>query len=652
MDNDNPRPGGPRFALTDFLRSHNISTNASSRARRGHPTNSATSTMATPSAQTVGEGQEKDGEDEKDATDGEDAIDGEDVTDGEDAKDAKDGKAVKDGKAAKGGKAAKDAKKDGANDVRKRKREREEAREMHKIRISKRFKKECASHPNEDEEAVLRRLHFAQVQKQRRRNQTSAASMPGQTANCESCQQRFTVTPYTRAGPNGGLLCTKCGKNLADEEDAKKSKKASNGVPGKGHKEHRKKQAGTPFGTGVKSLVTLCIETLAANISLADSFGDLPPLVIDRIARMLSKRRMINSQTLELFLPYQPEDMCIYDAAQLEQQDYIRIFQVCTGMKQLKLYNAIQFRDEAVEYLIGRNFNLESLYLSGANLLTEKGWTDYLKAKGGHLKSLRVYFTDQEFNRNVLAAIKHFCLSLERLKICHNQQVSDDELECIASIQTLRHIGLHLVKETTTRIYISIINHLGKNLETFSIRTVPQVGDGLLEAIHANCTRLSKLRITHSEAMTDAGFVKLFTGWKNKPLKFIDFEKCLPIANANPQENTKMVGLHSNGFQAMMNHSGLGLKKLNIHCCRYISGEAFEEVFALGKIYPDLLDLEVSFCESVTDYIVGLIFKSCPRLQKLNVFGCMKVSDPRVPRGKFLVGLQNAKGISIQGTED
>ncbi|KAI1452701.1 RNI-like protein [Annulohypoxylon moriforme] len=615
MVNRPSRRAGPNSALTGYLRSNNISARDITRrsqarlnylaatAQNGAQNATATSTSNQVEAEENEEGQEVEEEDKKD----------EDETPAET-----------------------------------RKRKRKEAYEIHKMKMTKQFKRKAQRHPSEDEDDIAREL----IREQESRKQAVANFLAGQTENCEICQQRFTVTTYSRTGPNGGLLCTKCGKKQADEEDAKKSKKTNKGPASKARREPRKKQVGGTFRTGTKSLVTLCIETLAANIGLADSFGDLPPLVVDRIARMLSKRRMMNARTLELFLQYQPEDVCVYDASQLEQPDYIRIFQVCPGVKHLKLYNAIQFRDGAVEFIAGRQFNLESLYLAGANLLTEQGWLGYLKAKGEHLKSLRVYFTDKQFNSAVLQAIRSYCRSLERLKICHNQQISDEELVDIAGMSNLRHIGLHLVKDTTTPTYVSIIENLGKNLETFSIRMVPDVGDELLEAIHDNCTQLSKLRITHSEEMTDAGFVKLFTGWENRPLRFIDFEKCLPMTDADPKVNPDKVGLHSDGFQAMMNHSGRKLKKLNLHGCRHISGEAFEEVFSSDKRYSELLDLEVSFCEPVTDYIVGLIFRSCPNLRTLNVFGCMKLKDVRVPRGKVLIGLPNARGMSIHGTGD
>ncbi|OTB13669.1 hypothetical protein K445DRAFT_319887 [Daldinia sp. EC12] len=484
----------------------------------------------------------------------------------------------------------------------------------------------------------------------------SAGPVPGQLANCEECHKRFTVTAYSRAGPEGGLLCPQCSMKLTKEENAarsasRKGKQKANAVPIR--RERRKIQSLILDGQiGVKTLMTLCVETLANNIHLADDLGDLPLPAIDRISRQLSKRRLMNPITLEFFLRPQTQDVMIYDGGRLGSTDYMRIFQICSGLKTLKLRNAIQFKDEVMEYLIGRHIALDTFHISGANLLTEECWEKYLKTKGQSLRSLRVYFTDRYFGNRTVESLPSYCPSLKRLKICHNQAVNDEGLEHIAQLRGLEHLGLRLVSQTQTTPYVNIAQKLGDHLRTLSIRDVPQVDDRLLDAIHDHCTRLVKLRITNSEVMTDAGFARLFMGWKNKPLQFIDLELCRYINPVNPRVNEHMIGFCSAGFRALMKHSGKHLKKLNIHGCRHISGEAFEDVFAAGKVYPELLDLEVSFCEEVTDLIVGLIFKSCPNLKKLNVFGCMKVKDVRVPRGKILVGVPNAMGMIIEGTED
>jgi DNA repair protein RAD7 len=101
-----------------------------------------------------------------------------------------------------------------------------------------------------------------------------------------------------------------------------------------------------------------------------------------------------------------------------------------------------------------------------------------------------------------------------------------------------------------------------------------------------------------------------------------------------------------------MVHSGRKLQHLNVHGCRHISAKAFEEVFAEDKRYQELKKLEISFCEEVTDFIVGSIFRSCPNLRELNVFGCMKLKEVRVPRGKILVGVPNALGMIIDGDDN
>ncbi|KAK4216699.1 hypothetical protein QBC37DRAFT_370799 [Rhypophila decipiens] len=41
--------------------------------------------------------------------------------------------------------------------------------------------------------------------------------LPGQVGNCAACGKHFTVSPFSRNSPDGGLLCTLCGKELAKE---------------------------------------------------------------------------------------------------------------------------------------------------------------------------------------------------------------------------------------------------------------------------------------------------------------------------------------------------------------------------------------------------------------------------------------------------
>ncbi|KAB5545688.1 hypothetical protein GE09DRAFT_215933 [Coniochaeta sp. 2T2.1] len=479
-----------------------------------------------------------------------------------------------------------------------------------------------------------------------------SAPLPGQMENCDICQKRFTVTPYSRAGPNGGLLCNPCGKEL--EKDAPKKmpvKRATGGASGRRRNVQSRILDGT-YTLGAKSLLTLCINTLVKNIDLADELGDLPPRVVDKIGREMSKLRMVDSRTLDLFLQSSTDEVKIYDAAKLTSDDLLRIFQQVPKLKYLKIKNAIQFKDEVMSYLLDRDIELESLYLLGANLLSDEMWNHFLKEKGTHLKSFQVYFTDRYFGDKTLEFLPKYCPNLKRIKFRHIQDVTGAGVKHLADVKSLEHLGLWLQHTVHPDIYVHVINSIGPQLRTFSIQMAETADNAILDALHAQCRHLQKLRINDSEVMTDEGFVRLFTDWANPGLRFLDLSKCRQLDSVRPRDNPDNIGLCSNGFRALMEHSGAKLEHLNVHGCRHISREAFEDVFAPDKVYPNMTELEISFCEEVTDFIVGSAFRSCPNLRQMNVFGCMKVKDVRVPRGKILVGVPNALGMVIDGDKE
>lgn len=83
--------------------------------------------------------------------------------------------------------------------------------------------------------------------------------LPGQLENCEICEKRFTVTAYSKEGPDGGLLCSKCSKEQeADrKKDAKPKKQAAS------RDKRRKTQSNLLDGIvriGSKPLQELCVE--------------------------------------------------------------------------------------------------------------------------------------------------------------------------------------------------------------------------------------------------------------------------------------------------------------------------------------------------------------------------------------------------------
>lgn len=467
--------------------------------------------------------------------------------------------------------------------------------------------------------------------------------------NCAICEKRFTVTPYSVAGPDGGLLCAACGRKVAKEREGQQPKKKAPRRQTGGIGSRRAVQSRILDGDyGTKNLATLCVQTLAKNVKMAESLGDLPEHLVDKIARIFSKRRLLQSTTLPLFLQPTSQMVHIYDGAKLTEDDLISIFQVAPHLRKFKARCVVQFKDEVMDYILSRETQLQSFYLHGANLLSEEKWHEFLVQKGAGLRGLQVYYTDRHFGDETIGVIKTHCPNISRIKIENNQKVTDAGVRELSKIPSLQHLGLQL-QHSITPSAINDALAIGANLKTLSLKIVPLADDSVLERIHDTCRSLSKLRITDSENMTDMGFAKLFTGWENPQLQIVDLQKCRYVSAAAPRNNANNVGLCDAGFKALMAHSGSKLQNLNIHACRNISREAFEEVFSQDARYPELKKLEISFCEEVTDFILGRIFRSCPSIKEINVFGCMKVKEVRVPRGVILVGVPNAQGMIIEG---
>lgn len=517
-----------------------------------------------------------------------------------------------------------------------------EAKAIEKIKASKAYKKRKRDLGESDEDDELARAIFEERH----------APLPGQMENCEICSKRFTVTPYSVAGPKGGLCCAPCGKEIAKQrqgDQPAKKKQPRKQLGGVGTR--RTVQSRILDGdVGTKSLATLCVETVAKNVDMADSLGDLPEHLTDKIARIFSKRRLLKPETLPLFAQPSTEVLHIYDGARLGEKELTEIFQVAPKLRRFKARCAIQFKDEVMDYLLTRDITLESFYLHGANLLSEEKWHAFLLAKGKTLRELQVYYTDRHFGDDTIILLKEACPQLTRLKIENNQKVTDAGVHAAGDLLSLQHLGFQLQHSIKSEALAHTVANTGPKLLTLSLKNVPEADNTVLQAVHARCRSLVKFRITDSEHMTDQGFVDLFTSWANPPLEFIDLQKCRHVDSTRPRDNPDHVGLCSEGFKALMAHSGQKVRVLNLHACRHISKEAFEEVFSAAKEYPELRDLEISFCEEVNDFVLGWIFKTCPKLKKVNVFGCMKIREVVVPRGVALIGVPNAQGMITEGS--
>ncbi|KAF2716242.1 RNI-like protein [Polychaeton citri CBS 116435] len=467
--------------------------------------------------------------------------------------------------------------------------------------------------------------------------------LPGQFEHCEVCSKRFTVTPYSKEGPEGGLLCNPCGKDIAKDSVADKKRAAPKAQGRKRRKLESDKLDGIAIG-GAKTLQQLCIEKIAQHHDDVEELGDMPQPMVEKLSMIFSKKRVLTPKTLPLFLRPDFESVVVHDAAYLAPDDYQRIFAEVPKMQRLVLGNACQVKDEAIDYLLERCHNLRHVQLYAANLVSNEGWERLFTGVGETLEALKLKWLDASFEDETVACMVEKVPRLQRLKLKLCRRIGEQSVVSISKLQHLEHLSLQVNGEVSSETLEKLLNQRGGQLRTLSLERFQDADDKVLAAIKTNCRRISKLRFSENDTALDAAYVDLFTSWANPPLTFADLNSTRDVDNNNPDGPLDVpVGLGSNGFKALMAHSGSRLRHLNIASCRHISLSAFCDVFNPSNLFPDLEYINVSFCQSVDTTVIAGIFKTCPKLRQLVSFGCFDVGSVVVPRDVALIGVPKAQ---------
>ncbi|RAH69017.1 DNA repair protein Rad7, protein [Aspergillus aculeatinus CBS 121060] len=520
------------------------------------------------------------------------------------------------------------------------KRKRKEIVALAKIKQSKEFARRKArrtGEPDDDDDFIAREMMHER-----------SRPMPGQLGNCELCGKRFTVTPYSKTGPNHGLLCATCSKAQADSERKAKAKKRG---PRTSRRQNQSNLLDGLAQQGALSLAEMCTKKVADNINDIEEFGDLPPQLLLRLSQILSKRRVMTPRTLNLFLRPDLNSIDIFDAAKLETQDFEKIFAFMPSVTHVNLRFAGQLKDQVVGYMLSRDLQIKSLQLDATNLVSDPSWRQLFQKLGPQLESLKLSNLDCSLDNETVEALTSCCTALRCLKLKHCWKLGDRSLQAISNLTSLVHLSLHFYQEVGNETLLQTINQVGPNLQTLSLEGFTTADDHLLDMIHAKCRTLTKLRFSNNVTCSDKGFVRLFSDWPNPALEIVDLSSTRDIDNANPDGPAEATGLASHGFIALMNHSGSMIRKLNISSCRHISHAAFAEVFSDGRTYSRLMELDVSFHTVMDDYLVGQIFRSCPNIQKLVAFACFNIRHIKIPPGVALIGgLKAQDSIVLEGT--
>jgi DNA repair protein RAD7 len=307
-------------------------------------------------------------------------------------------------------------------------------------------------------------------------------------------------------------------------------------------------------------------------------------------------------------------------------------------LEKINLRCAGQMKDQTFEYMMDRDLPIKYLQLDASNLISDSCWRQYFQSRGSRLECIKLSNLDSSMDDESVRKMASYCTNLRFLKLEECWNLADDSLLAIATFPRLEHLSLEFLKETTATNIIRMVQRLGSNLRTLSLRGFKNADDQVLETIHQCCRKLSKLRFANNAICTDQGFKQLFRNWDNPPLTFVDLSGTRDVDNRNPDGPQNAIGLASEGFKALMEHSGAKIEKVDISSCRHISRDAFSAVFDGTRKFPSLRELDISFHTVVDGCLLGRIFQCCPALTKVIAFACFSVRDVQVPASIALIG--------------
>jgi DNA repair protein RAD7 len=551
---------------------------------------------------------------------------------------------------------------DGEDAAERAKRKRKAEKALLKIKQSKEFKRRKFER-EQDGDISMNDDDLA------REMMASNKPMPGQLDNCDLCEKRFTVTPYSKTGPNGGLLCGKCSKELKDEEKKEAAaQKRKTAVP-RGRK--RQTESDRMMGDvkpGAKALVDMCVRKVANVVNDIEAFGDMPQSLLDRLSQILSKNRILTSRVLELFLRDDVDRISIYDCGKLETEDFQKIFGTMPHLEIVNLRFAGQMKDPQVMYLADKCRKIRHLQLGATNLVTDAAWMELFTRLGPQLESLKLSELNDSLRDDVVELVAKKCRNLRRLKLRSCAHITEVGIDALLTLKSLEHLTLAIAPETSVNTLNNLISTFGPKLRTLCLENFTEFDDSCLDTIKQSCPKLSKLRVCGSRECTDAVFASLFDHSCPFPgLTSVDLSENRDMnddMHAHDDEDTtpdpdeedtavpaskKTIGFGSLAFQSLMTHSGSSLTHLNLKSDRHISHFTLLNVFDGIKSYPNLRTMDLSFVKSVDDVIMAGIFRSCPNLAKLAVFACFNARGARIPPGIAVVGLPNAGQSILQG---
>lgn len=410
--------------------------------------------------------------------------------------------------------------------------------------------------------------------------------------------------------------------------------------------------------SNVPSLQDLCIKMVTENIENVEALGSLSFHNRDRIARILSRNRMLNSSSVKLFLEPNVKNLELWDCSQISSDSLNLIPAYCPFIEKLTLSMCGQVRSEFLNKCAAQLVNLKEVYLDGAFLVSATAWSDFFMAIGDRLEKLMIRNTHR-FTSESLAVLVESCPNLTHLTLSRVSGLTDPAgYLLIPRLANLVHLDIshppqdvvmandiELISDETI---ITILNTIGTQLQTLILDGCSELTDRFItDGLRPCCSplRLKKLSLANLDQLSDEAVSDLFNTWSDSLSKL----RADPIMTSLNLE--RCIGLTDDSISAMFDFVHSSIITLNLSALPDVSAKPFETAFnekysndnQSVAYFPFLESLRVNFVQSISNELLKTLAEYAPHLEFIEVFGVSNVNrDCFLRPGVKLIGRLDA----------
>ncbi|KAI8320319.1 RNI-like protein [Martensiomyces pterosporus] len=450
----------------------------------------------------------------------------------------------------------------------------------------------------------------------------SSARKGGHFEICEICGKRFLVRgSYV----SSRLLCPACRKSVdkTQEDKAAVAKRARAAVAaGAAKRTKRRKMKKTAdglleFEPGLPSLQDLCVRVIARHIDQVESFGDLTAESLNKLCRIISKMRILDEQTMRLFLGRDKTSVTLYDCTKIGGEGMERVMDMCPAVEALEFGYCGRMNDGHVLGFAARLGHLTSVSFDGAFLVSDQAWARFFRAVGVRLMSFKVRWAG--FGIEAMRALITHCTELRELRISECNHFDDDCLALLRPMGKLQSLDLARPhKAMRSQTAARVIRTLGHQLQLLDVSGFKDLRDEfLVEVLADRCQSLQELYMGECNGLSPEAFVEFFSKCRSrqnvagKGFTRLGFDRCYMLTNSVIQE--------------VVLHSGASLISLSLNSFKDGDDEPELEEKTLGC--PYLTDVDLSWVRCTTDNVLDEVVGSCKRLAQIRVYGCPHVTQ-------------------------